>query len=471
MIESANGQNTDIDVEALLTQVRQRVEERRAPEPERPTAHAASADSSGESGGDPAADFQRSVVRAVSVLAQHLQTTRARLGATDVWLRSETESNAFVNQQTAQQIELLSALVETLARRVDGLVVTIPALEHRLADTAADLRRDVRSGLDALDREIGVQEERHTQTTLRTGELESRLVAAIEGLEQRIDGLATRLDEVEQQVRSSRDAEATRALDTERVPAPHQHALEPAAGHVQPAGGRPASADDGLVVPATGPAGTAANDEAFDYFRFEAQFRGTVADIKLRQTKYLELFLGRERVLDLGSGRGEFVELLMEHGIDVTGVDLNPDMVEFCRKRDLPVVRADLFEYLDRLPDASVDGIFAAQVVEHLGPNQLPRLIRYCAEKLRTGGVAVIETLNANCSAALHWFYLDPTHVRPVLPELLRFVFEQGPFEVRSVRFSGPVPGSDVADVLEVTSGWPPEIRHYQDYAVVAIRR
>jgi hypothetical protein len=145
-------------------------------------------------------------------------------------------------------------------------------------------------------------------------------------------------------------------------------------------------------------------------------------------------------------------------------------MVAFCRDRGLSVARADLFDHLQDVADASLDGIFAAQLVEHLPPEQIFRLGEVCAAKLAPGGIAVLETINSDCPAAMAWFYLDPTHVRPVPARLLRFMFEQHGLTAARLRFTSPVPGSGAPPMLEVSSEYPPEVTLYQDYALVASR-
>jgi O-antigen chain-terminating methyltransferase len=210
--------------------------------------------------------------------------------------------------------------------------------------------------------------------------------------------------------------------------------------------------------------------QSFDYFLFEHRFRGTRADIKQRQLAYLELFRGRESVLDLGCGRGEFAELLSEQRIPVLGVDRDADMIAECRERGLPVVHADVFNYLGALPAASVDGIFAAQLVEHLTPGQVLSLVQLCRAKLKIGGLVVLETVNPHCSFALGNFYLDPTHVRPVPPQLLAFMLAQSGFDPQSFRFSAPLPESAADATLTLTTDWDARVFAYQDYAVIAVR-
>jgi O-antigen chain-terminating methyltransferase len=196
-----------------------------------------------------------------------------------------------------------------------------------------------------------------------------------------------------------------------------------------------------------------------------------VAEIKRRQSQYVDVFLGREHVIDLGCGRGEFLDVLADQGVRATGVDMSEDMADFCRDRGHQVELADAFEYLDRLSDESVDGIFAAQLIEHFRPEQVFELVNLCGRKLKPNGIFLVETVNPHCPAAMSLFYLDPTHIRPVPPEMLEFALEQGCFHIESLRFSAPLPGHGAREVLEVRSERPDEIALYQDYAVVATRR
>ena len=210
--------------------------------------------------------------------------------------------------------------------------------------------------------------------------------------------------------------------------------------------------------------------QGFDYLLFEQKFRGSRSLIKSRFLRYVDLFLERENVLDIGCGRGEFVELLLERGVKVTGIDFAEEMVDFCSDRGLPVVLADMFEYLNELPGGSLDGAFAAQVVEHLSPCEILSLLGICAQKLKTGGLLVIETVNTNCPEALSNFYLDPTHVRPVPAELLRFMIEQKGFRIEGLLFTSPVPGRSASPILEAKSELPQEMSLYYDYDVIACR-
>ncbi|MGA3240370.1 MAG: class I SAM-dependent methyltransferase [Bryobacteraceae bacterium] len=177
------------------------------------------------------------------------------------------------------------------------------------------------------------------------------------------------------------------------------------------------------------PAGAAAQPVPtllFDYGKFAEKFRGPEEYVKNGQRIYLPDFSGRQSVLDIGCGRGEFLEMMRDAGVPARGIDLSEESVAICRAKGLNAEVADLFLYLNELQEASLDGIFCSQVVEHLAPERLPEMIKLCAASLARGGVIAIETPNPECLAifATH-FYLDPTHTRPVPSALLAFYMEE----------------------------------------------
>ncbi len=196
-----------------------------------------------------------------------------------------------------------------------------------------------------------------------------------------------------------------------------------------------------LPAVATPPAPAAAGTEAvpqLDWMRFAATFRGSPEDIRNRLRFYLPFLEGCRKVVDLGCGRGEFLELMQEAGIEALGVDHSAACVELCRRKGLCAEQADLLDWL-RAGTDSFDAVFCAQVVEHLPPACLPELVRLAADALVPGGLLLIETPNPQCLAifATH-FYLDPTHVRPVPAPLLRFYMEEAGFSAIQVHWLAP---------------------------------
>jgi 2-polyprenyl-3-methyl-5-hydroxy-6-metoxy-1,4-benzoquinol methylase len=168
---------------------------------------------------------------------------------------------------------------------------------------------------------------------------------------------------------------------------------------------------------------------AIDWFRFADVFRGSEDRIREHQKMYIAKFAGASGILDLGCGRGEFLEVAKQAGIPARGIDQSDECVAICRSKGLEAERAELFTYLDALPDASLGGVYCSQVVEHLPPERLPDLVQLLARKMNRGALAAIETPNPECLAifATH-FYLDPTHTRPIPPALLRFYMEEAGF-------------------------------------------
>jgi SAM-dependent methyltransferase len=177
------------------------------------------------------------------------------------------------------------------------------------------------------------------------------------------------------------------------------------------------------------------------YVGFEDEFRGSEESIRARLREYLPLFAGFTQVVDIGCGRGEFLQLLRDEGIAARGVDLNDEMVAAARAHGLDAAHGDALSFLASVPDESLGGLIATQVVEHLEPTYLMRLLHAARRTLRPGAPIVIETINPACWLAFFSSYIrDLTHVRPVHPETLQYLLRATGFERVSLRYSAPVP-------------------------------
>jgi O-antigen chain-terminating methyltransferase len=221
-----------------------------------------------------------------------------------------------------------------------------------------------------------------------------------------------------------------------------------------PAAARPR--DDAGAPLAGGPAAEAFAPalDAYKYVGFEDQFRGSREAIRERLSSYLPFFDGRTDVLDVGCGRGEFLDLLAGRGIPARGIDLNHEMAEVCRARGLDVAEADAVGYLAALPDASLGGLFAAQVVEHLEPGYLLRFLELAFHKLRPGGRIVLETLNPACWVAFFESYIrDITHAWPLHPETLAYLMTASGFTRVDIEFRSPVPEQDRLHPVALPAG------------------
>lgn len=172
------------------------------------------------------------------------------------------------------------------------------------------------------------------------------------------------------------------------------------------------------------------NEEGLDelYAAFEDQFRGARKEIKTRLRVYLPI-LERANVtqdmLDIGCGRGEWLELLRESGKQGRGVDHNRVFIDRCKRKGLDVVQRDAIAYLSELPDASLNAITSFHLVEHLPFKVLMQLLDEMARVLRPGSPLILETPNPeNFMVGSHTFYADPTHRNPIPSATLRFLLE-----------------------------------------------
>jgi SAM-dependent methyltransferase len=188
------------------------------------------------------------------------------------------------------------------------------------------------------------------------------------------------------------------------------------------------------------PAAAGSSDD-YKYVGFEDQFRGSEESVAATFDGYLPIFAGATDVVDLGCGRGEFLAALRSAGVSARGVDSNEAMVAAARERGLDATQGDALDYVAALPDESIGGLIATQVVEHLEPSYLNRLLDTAARKLRPGAPIVLETINPTCWYAFFSSYIrDPTHVRPVHPETLQFLLRASSFERVEIRYRSPLP-------------------------------
>jgi 2-polyprenyl-3-methyl-5-hydroxy-6-metoxy-1,4-benzoquinol methylase len=173
----------------------------------------------------------------------------------------------------------------------------------------------------------------------------------------------------------------------------------------------------------------------FDYFSLEMRIRGPRADIRERQRIYVDAFRDAAPVLDVGAGRGEFLGLLGEAGIEARGIEVDQELVDYGRSQGLSVELGDAVGHLEGVEDASLGGIFAAQLVEHLPPEPLVRFLTLAAAKLRPEGVLVAETINPLSLVALKHYFADPTHAQPLVPQTLEVLARQAGFRRTEVRY------------------------------------
>ena len=208
------------------------------------------------------------------------------------------------------------------------------------------------------------------------------------------------------------------------------------------------------------------------YKSLEDKFRGSRDLIKERLTIYLpflEVFKNIEQnvnVVDVGCGRGEWLQLLQENGIDAFGVDTDEGMLENAKKFGLNVKLIDAIEYLKSLDDESLYAISGFHIAEHLDFELLKELVKESFRVLKPAGLLILETPNPeNIKIATCDFYLDPTHIKPIPPNLLSFLPEFYGFKrtkILRLQEDKELKNSDFVSIDKIIQGASP------DYAVVA---
>ena len=213
------------------------------------------------------------------------------------------------------------------------------------------------------------------------------------------------------------------------------------------------------------------------YVEFEDNFRGSREEIRDRQKIYLPFLselkkdLQNSLIIDIGCGRGEWLELLKEVGYKSKGIDLNRLMVEQCCSRGLDVIEGDAISYLRSLPDASIGAITGFHIIEHLPFKVLLQLFHEALRVLQPGGVVIFETPNPeNVLVGSCKFYLDPSHLNPLPSQTIEFLAKsQGLHSVKIINLN-PVPknsrlqGSDSIEAVD---------RYFygaQDYAMIGYK-
>ncbi len=331
--------------------------------------------------------------------------------------RRDSEDNAFLldvhRERTAQSFEELRERVEVYRERVELSIDELRDRAHGVDVTVSGFT----GGLSGVSDEL-----------LKRWE---SMVARERRYDAKVSALTASHEELRTTIGVLQHATVTFKNQLERSPA----TLRPDAAAAGKTRGRQKAA---------GPGPPTASPDGYKYVGFEDQSRGSQDEIRAAVAEYLPYFDGASDVLDVGCGRGEFLDLLRGRGIASRGIDINAGMVELCRERGLDVERGDALSLVQDLPDASLGGLFAAQVVEHLQPDYLVRLLEAAHQKLRPSSRIVLETIDPSCWFAFFESYIrDITHVRPLHPDTLKYLLIANGFQRVETRFRAPYPERD----------------------------
>jgi O-antigen chain-terminating methyltransferase len=231
-------------------------------------------------------------------------------------------------------------------------------------------------------------------------------------------------------------------------------------------------------------------DHIFDamYVTFEDKFRGTRQDIKNRQNVYIPYIDkavktnapdkqgAQTQIIDVGCGRGEWLELLKENGFNAKGIDLNEIMVGTCKEHNFDAVQSDAVEYLRSLPAASLCAVTGFHIIEHLPFKTLIALLDESFRVLKQGGVIIFETPNPeNLLVGACTFYTDPSHIKPLVPAAVQFIAEERGFsdvEIKRLhKYSDYLGASSAGGAVEEESSFiAKNFYNEMDYAVIGTK-
>ena len=394
----------------------------------------------------------------------------------------------FPQTDTDELIEQLRDRIS--ARRLDG---TYPAgveteLAARAQQAESELLADLHTAMDAADRLARLQIGRDHisyESALPGGSNVHRAVGAVAS--RQTIGVLSQLSEVRNAVDASLRSLLTLVRRLTEMQLAADTSASAAAGSVASGVDAAAIEDLQLRVEALELADRRRSFRPwFTLESFEDWFRIDDDQTRERLERYADHFVDAPGpVLDIGCGRGGFLEVLGEAGIAARGVEIVRELVDECVDKGLDVAFGDGVTVLESLPDDSLGGVASLQVVEHLEAQQTLQLVGQAARKIAPGGRIVLETVNPQSLYALsHAYVIDPTHVRPVHPSYLAYLVAHAGFADVRIELASPPPRDEVLSEVpengpaaELAAAVNENVRRLnelvfgpQDYAVLARR-
>jgi SAM-dependent methyltransferase len=205
------------------------------------------------------------------------------------------------------------------------------------------------------------------------------------------------------------------------------------------------------------------------------RFRGESGAIQTQLDRYLDVMReyrcvdGQHPIVDIGSGRGEWLAELKQREMPAFGVDRNPVLVARAQAEGLDVRLEDGTAVLRAAKAGSIGAVTAFHLIEHLSFEEMLELFDESFRALVPGGVMICETPNpANVTVGSCNFYLDPTHHHPLPSSLVSFLFETRGFVDVCLIESEPNDAMRLTDDSELARRFNDFFYGPQNYAVIA---
>ena len=409
------------------------------------------------------------MMRDMTNLSAELRTLRAQTETGQQAIEQETRSRADAVDHEMRQgrgaLREVEARLDKVARR---------AGEEPWADPLVALAERVEAQAERLDRlgAVVAADRPHAELAASLHEALSALREQL-GWPERLADFARRLADELAAHRDIAVRAIARAEDNQAALHDQERRLSLLLGEVRGwMARRPEEAGDGAAARVE-----SEREHLLDplYVAFEDRFRGSRADIKQRQTVYLDLLsetgagTPARPIVDVGSGRGELLEMLGEAGLAARGVDLNRSMVAVCAAAGLDCVEDDAVAYLSRLEPGSLGAVTGFHIIEHLPFPLMVALFDASLRALAPGGVVVFETPNpANLLVASRWFHLDPTHRNPLPGEMVAMIAEARGFVDVGIRELHPMQRRFEARDTVLAAQLDAIFHGPQDYALIA---
>ena len=342
--------------------------------------------------------FEGYLINQNQQIADHIESLTARFTEENNKRIAEHAQLAERVEQMAERLEQMAETQEQVAQRVEHLVALQQTIKGEFSARIAQEAAKSAAAQQTIRNEVSAR------LTEGQNQINQHAQSLTELVQERINQFSQRLQHVRAQLGAQETRLASWLKETRRQ--------EPGADEQQP--------ED------SGPQIRLFSDAL--YSSFEDAFRGRRAEIKERLRIYLPILKTAgisADILDLGCGRGEWLEILKEEGMEARGVEINGVTIDSCRRRGLEVIDQDALTYLLRLAPNSLNAVTCFQLIEHLDFEIVIKLVDQILTVLRPGGLIIMETPDPeNVLVGSHNFYLDPSHRHPLPSELMQFLLE-----------------------------------------------